>query len=420
MTRPVYSFATFVAVTQFCITVAAQQADWPQWRGPDRTGLSKEAGLLKSWPEGGPRRVWMFEDCGTGFGGPAIVDGRIYIMGARGTVDYLFCLDAAKGTEIWKTSMGPAFKSDWGDGSRGTPTVSEGHVYAFSGAGTLICVRAGDGREVWRSWMEDVGGEAPFWGYSESALVDGDRVLCTPGGKDGAVIAFNKRTGKVLWQSKDVPDVAHYASMIRHVINGQPQYVHVMEKRIIGLAPDTGKLMWESPFPGRTAVIPTPVAQGNRIFATAGYGIGCVGVEIQPRNTPRERFQNTLMKNHHGGVILVGNYVYGHSDPNGWMCMEFATGKQVWVERQKLGKGAIAYADGMLYLLSEGDGEADTEVALIEANPAGWKEHSRFTLSPQTKVRKPQGRIWTHPVVAGGKLYLRDQDLLFCFDVKAR
>jgi outer membrane protein assembly factor BamB len=261
-------------------------------------------------------------------------------------------------------------------------------------------------------------GTEPSWGYCESVLLDGDKVLCTPGGKDGAIAALDRATGKVLWRATELDDTAHYSSILKADINGQPQYVQLLETRVVGLSPDDGRLLWESPFPGRVAVIPTPIIVGNKIFVTAGYGAGCSLVEISPENVATELYDDKarkLMKNHHGGVVRVGDHLYGHSDGTGWICMDFNTGKREWRERDILSKGAIAYADGMLYCVGEDDGQ----VALIEASPEGWEEHGRFTLDPQTTIRSDRGKIWVHPVIANGKLYLRDQDKLYCYDITA-
>jgi outer membrane protein assembly factor BamB len=227
--------------------------------------------------------------------------------------------------------------------------------------------------------------------------------------------AFDKTNGRVLWQSKDWKDGAQYSSIVKATINGQPQYVQLVMNTFAGVDAKTGKVLWTAPFPnGKVAVIPTPIVKDNLVFVDAGYGAGGKLVRIKPGNQVEDVYENKLMKNHHGGVVLVGDYLYGHSDPAGWLCMEFATGNEVWLEK-KLGKGAIACADGMLYLLEEGKGT----VVLIEASPKGWNEHGRFTLDPQSSIRSPKGHIWTHPVISNGKLYLRDQEYIYCYDVKA-
>jgi outer membrane protein assembly factor BamB len=394
--------------------------DWPQWLGPQRTGLTTETGLLKQWPEGGPERVWLFENCGTGYAGPAIVGDRLYILGGRDGNCQLLALDANTGEEIWAATLGPTYENDWGDGPRATPTIENGLIYAMGAKGMLVCIRAADGSEVWRTDLQaDLAGTEPKWGYCESVLIDGDQLLCTPGGSGGAVAALDKATGKVLWRATELDDEAHYSSIQRVELHGQPQYVQLLVSRLVGLAPEDGRVLWQVDWPGRVAVIPTPIVHGDKVFATSGYGVGCMLVDVDENNVATEIYDEPakkLMKNHHGGVLLVDDHLYGHSDGVGWVCMEFATGKQVWRERDALGKGAIAYADGMFYCLGEDDGQ----VALIEASPEGWKEHGRFTLDPQTEIRKDRGKIWMHPVIANGKLYLRDQNLVYCYDIAVK
>ena len=305
-------------------------------------------------------------------------------------------------------------ENDWGDGPRSTPNVDGEFVYAMSGRGMLVCVRAKDGKEIWRTTMEDLGGKIPQWGYAESVLIDGDRLLCTPGGPQGTIAALDKATGKVIWRSTELDDFAQYASIIKAEFNGQPQYVQLLEARVVGLAPDDGRLLWESPWPGGVAMVPTPIAHDGYVFVTSGYGAGCKLVKVGPEDQADIVYEDKLMKNHHGGVILLDGYLYGFSDSVGWLCMDWLSGKQKWREKEALGKGAIAYADGRFYCLGEEEGT----VVLIDASPDGWKEHGRFTLKPHTQIRKDKGHIWTHPVIVNGKLYLRDQDLIYCYDVE--
>jgi outer membrane protein assembly factor BamB len=227
------------------------------------------------------------------------------------------------------------------------------------------------------------------------------------------VAALDKLTGKVLWQSAGIAEPAHYSSIVPATINGEKQYVQRNEKSIFGLAPADGKLLWQADFPGRTAVIPTPIVRGNEVYVTAGYGAGSKLVRIAPGNQVSTVYENKVMKNHHGGVVLVGDHVYGHADP-GWVCQDWKTGEATWTHRG-FNKGAVSAADGMLYCLEEKTGT----VALVEASPKGWAEKGRFKLSPQTKIRSARGAIWAHPVISHGRLYLRDQDLIYCFDAKA-
>jgi outer membrane protein assembly factor BamB len=398
----------------FNTLVAAATLDWPQWRGPERSDLSKETGLLKEWPAAGPKQVWIFKNAGQGYSGPSIVSGKLFTLGTRDGKEILLSLDANTGKELWTLPISDILGNGWGDGPRGTPTVDSGKVYALSGPGTLVCANAADGKELWKTSMKDAGGKTPDWGYTESPLVDGKQVVVTPGGDKGAIAAYDKTTGKLLWQSKDFTDGAQYSSIIPATINGEKQYVQLTMKNFVGISTKDGSVLWKHPFSGRTAVIPTPIVRDNQVYVTAGYGTGCVAVKIEPGNKVSVVFDNKVIKNHHGGVILFGDHLYGHSDGGGWVCQDWKTGEQKWNEKDKLGKGAIGFADGMFYCLEEESGT----VVLIQASPNGWNEKGRFKLDPQTKIRNPQGRIWTHPVIVNGYLYLRDQDLIYCYAVK--
>src|SRR5688572_16877073 len=397
-------------------TTIATAADWPQWRGPDRTDISKESGLLKSWPEGGPKQVWLFKDAGLGYSGPAIVGGKLFTMGIREGGEQLIAVDIKTGKALWSVKIGEALKNDWGDGPRGTPSVEGDRVYVISGRGSLICANVADGKILWQRAMKDFGGKTPGWGYTESVLVDGNKVVCTPGGAQGAIVALDKKTGEPIWQSKEFTDGAHYSSIITASHGGKRQYIQLTEKHVVGVSAEDGKVLWTSDWPGKVAVIPTPIFHDGHVYVTSGYDVGSKLVKLSANNEPSEVYFSKTMINHHGGVILLDGHIYGHSDRGGWTCQNFKTGEKVWAEKDALGKGAIAYADGKFYCLAEKDGT----VALIDASPKGWKENGRFKLEPQTTQRNPKGRIWTHPVILDGRLYLRDQELLFCYDVKAK
>lgn len=401
-----------ITIVSFAFSIRAAEFDWPQWRGPNRDDISKETDLLTSWPANGPKRVWLFENAGMGYAGFAIVDGKVFTMGTRDDSEIVLMLDANTGRELWSAPVDRVFTEKRGNGPRGTPTVRGNHLYVMSGNGTVACVQVADGKVVWRKEMTELGGNVPKWGYTESVLVDGKHVLCTPGGSDGTITALDKDTGKVVWRSTGFTDEAQYASMVVAQINGKRQYVQLTMKNVVGLAPEDGKVLWKSAWPGRTAVVPTPIVRDNLVYVTSGYGVGCKQIKIEPDNSVTTVYENKVMKNHHGGVILVGDYIYGHADA-GWTCQNFKTGEEVWNHRP-FGKGAVAYADGMLYCQEEGSGT----VALIEASPAGWKEHGRFRPEPQSKIRPSEGRIWVHPVISNGRLFLRDQELIYCYDVK--
>lgn len=395
--------------------------EWPTWRGASRTDHSPDKGLLKKWPTGGPKLLWESQVCGKGYSGPAIVGGKIYYTGTIEGKAKIICLNGADGKEVWSSDLGndpeEGYLTRWGSGPRGTPTVSDGMVYAISANGALTAVSATDGKRKWsKDFVKDFGGKIPKWGYSESPLADGEWLIVTPGGKNGAIAALDKKTGKTIWRSKDLTDGAEYSSVIIAKVNGKKQYVQLFMNTLAGVDAKAGKLLWTSKWPkGQTAVIPTPIYEDGKVFITSGYGAGCKLVDISGTEA-KDIWVNKTMKNHHGGVILVDGYLYGFSDGGGLICQDFKTGERVWSERGKgISKGAVHYADGMLYCVDEDEGS----VFLAEATPKGFSEKGRFSLPEVTKLREgTRGKVWTHPVVLDGKLYLRDQDLVFCFDVK--
>lgn len=395
-------------------TMESQSADWPTWRGVDRDGLSADSGLMKDWPETGPAKVWTSSEAGLGYSSFSVVGDRLYTMGADETSDYVIALDAATGKKLWQTPVGDRLQNGWGDGPRSTPTVAGDRVIGLGGRGGLYCLAASDGAVLWSKELTELGGKVPNWGYSESPLVDGDRVLCTPGGGDGTVVALDLKSGDKIWQSSDVTEGAHYASIIAVDHAGQHQYIQLTQNKVFGLDSD-GHLLWQAEWPlGRTAVIPTPIYHNGYVYITSGYGAGCMLLKIDADNNVEKIYDNKVMKNHHGGVILVDGHVYGYSDGVGWACQDLVSGELVWNEKSKLGKGAIAFADGMFFCLDEKDGTC----VLVDAVSDGWHEHGRFTLAPQTEQRSPKGKVWSHPVVANGRLYLRDQEIICCYELK--
>ena len=401
-----------IAAILLTLSIPALASDWPQFRGPNRDDVSTETGLLKQWPAGGPKRVWLFENAGQGYSGFSVAAGKLFTIGTRDGKEILLALDAATGKELWVAPVGDVLSNGWGDGPRGTPSVDADRVYALSGTGILVCAQAADGKVLWTKSMADLGGKRPGWGFTESPLVDGKLVLATPGGDKGTMAAFDKMTGALVWQSADVTEGAQYSSIVPAVIGGKKQYVQLVMQTLFGVDAASGKLVWRSPWSGKTAVIPTPIVKGDEVFVSSGYGVGCKKVKVNGSEAT-DVFLNKDLENHHGGVILVGDYLYGHSK-GGWTCMAFGDGSVKWVEKSALGKGAVACADGMLYCLDEKTGT----VALVEASPAGWSEKGRFTLDPLTNIRSPKGAIWTHPVIANGRLYLRDQNYIYAYDVK--
>ena len=414
------AFRYFFAAVVACVLLdsVARSEDWPSWRGPNRDDISSEKGLLKSWPEGGPEKLWTSKDAGLGYSGFSIVNGVLFTMGADGTAEesneFVIALKAESGEKIWQTNVGQYLDNGWGGGPRSTPTISGDLLVAISGKGDVVCLSVKDGAEKWRASLTGLGGTIPSWGFCESALIDGDRVLVTPGGANGTIACFNLQTGEKIWQSSEITDPANYSSIITVDHFGKRQYIQLTGQKVFGLDGD-GKLLWQHDFPGRVAVVPTPIYKDGQVFVTAGYGAGCLLVNITGNNKVEKIYDNKVMKNHHGGVLLSGDYLYGHSDDNGIICQNFNTGELVWSDKKKNGsKGAVAYADGMLYCLSEENGDC----FLVEASSTEYKEVSRFKMEPQTTQRNPQGRVWTHPVISNGRLYLRDQDVICCYKIK--
>ena len=415
-------------------------ADWPQYRGPNRDDNSADKGLLKKWPAGGPRLVWTYGDAGVGYSGLAIVGNRLYTIGGRGDSEFLIALDLAaakdgKVAEAWTVKVGPLFTgykgNSWSAGPSATPTVDGELVFALGGNGDLVCVDAGSGKERWRknlpadldAQINPIGGGPKNlgWGFTWSPLVDGDRLICALGGPKGTLAALDKKTGQVQWRSAEVKDQATYTSPMRAEIDGVPQFVYLTNQGLFGVDAKDGKVLWnvrKTPAYS-TEVVNTPLVRGGLVWTTVGSGAGSGSelVKVAPdggKFQPEQVYLNKGLANHHGNVVLVGDHVYGFSQGGGWVCQELQSGKVVWSERQKHRAGSVTYADGRLYCYGEDDGTT----VLIEASPEGWKEAGRFKIPQQSKQRKPQGKVWTPPVVANGKLYLRDQDLLFCFDIK--
>lgn len=396
-------------------------SDWPQWRGPKRDGRSPETGLMQTWPTGGPKLLWTYREAGLGFGQPAVADGTIYLLGSEKESAFAMALDAANGTERWRRDLGKVFTNNWGDGPRSTPTVDGDRLYVLTGVGDMACLDRATGEIRWKkSLTKDFGGRVPSWGYCESPLVDGDRVLATPGGKK-FLVALNKNTGDTLMTSSGLSDGAQYSSPISMTFAGKPMYVTMSQRGAVGLDAKTGALWWRCEDTGNgTAVIPTPIAYNEYVYTTSGYGAGCALVKLQEGENgtinAENLYANKLMSNQHGGVILLNGHLYGYSDGPGWLCQDLLTGKEKWRERRKLGKGCISYADQRFYCYSERGGT----VVLLAADSARWSEQGRFDIPEQTQYERKAGQIWAHPVIARGCLYLRDQELLFCYDIKTR
>ncbi len=389
---------------------------WPQWMGPNRDSISEETGLLQSWPEGGPKLVWKGAGLGTGFSTVSIAAGRIYTMGDIDGKSTVVALNEKDGKVVWTTKVGRAGAPGWGNfaGPRATPTVDGDLLFVICQYGEIACLNVKSGSVLWRKhFVNDFGGKLPEWGFSESPLVAGEKLLCTPGGSRGTIVALNKKTGETIWQSSSFTDNAAYASLVPATIGGVQQVVQLTAQSVAGVAIKNGKLLWRKSRRGKTAVIPTPIVKDNYVYVSSGYGIGCNLLEISKQGDSfqaKEIYSNKNMINHHGGVLLDKDHVWGYCDRNGWVCQNFKTGDIVWREKRKQGKGSLVFADGCFYLRAEG---RSGTVVLIEASTEGFKEKGRFDQPDRSRPRS-----WPHPVVADGRLYIRDQDILLCYDVK--
>jgi outer membrane protein assembly factor BamB len=424
-----------VLVAGLLVAGVAPAADWPQWRGIHRDDVSPEAGLMASFPSEGPRLAWKFDDAGLGYSGVAIAGGTLFGFGSTGEQEgeFVFALDAATGSKKWRTPISnekkmPGFLDQWGGGPRSTPTVDGDCVYVLGSQGDLACLETATGKLVWQiNLLKDLKGKLMSgWGYSESPLVDGDQLVCSPGGNEGTLAALDKMTGKVRWRSKDLSAQATYSSIIIATVGGVRHYVQLTKDGPAGFSPTDGKLLWHEKVANfRVAAIPTPVFHDDCVYVTADYDAGCGLVRLTPDGQgglkSKVEYSKKVIANHHGGVVRVGDHVYGTSGgiagrkKGDFVCQELKTGKVAWTEDKKLEPSSVIAAGGHIYCY----GQVTGALVCVDASPAGFTETGRFKIPQTSDKRKPDGGIWTHPVIANGKLYLRDQDLLFCFDLGA-
>lgn len=401
--------------------------EWPSFRGADRSGVSKETGLLQSWPKMGPPLVWETKGVGRGYASLAIAGGRILTLGdAPSTADdkdeYLLAFDQASGKPLWKLKVGPAWAEgfpSW-QGSRSTPTIDGALTYALTAHGDLICCETDTGTQRWRKNMKtDFGGrKADIWGYSESVLIDGDRLVCTPGGEEATMVALDKKTGDLIWKTTQADHRgAGHASIVISNVGGTRVYVQTTGSGPIGVRAKDGKLLWTYEIARSMAVIPTPIVRGDLVFFSVGYKRGGALLRQVPGADGEIKIEEIYpmkreLNNKHGGVVLVGDFLFGDSDDDGipW-CAELMSGDVKWKQRGSgTGSAAIAAADGCLYIHY-----SDGVMALAKAVPEGYKEVGSFVV-PGSGERPS----WSHPVIVGGKLYVREQDRILCYDVKAK
>lgn len=405
--------AGLVAVLLVAVSTAVLADDWPQWGGPNRDAVSKETGLLKAWPEGGPTLLWTASGCGAGYGSPSVAAATIYLTGDFGyeTAVVAFGLD---GTQKWKTTYGRSH-TDKGTypGARSEPTVDGAMVYSLGPQGDLVCLDAKTGERKWGlNILQDFKGRSPDWKVAESVLIDGNNLICTPGGRDATIVALDKKTGRTIWTSKGLSDPPAYSSCILYKVGNVSMISTLTAKGLVGVDARTGQFLWRYDRPANgTASIPTPVFHDDRVFCASGYGVGGGQVQITVGNgsvSAQQTWETKNMVNHHGGYVYLDGYLYGNHN-NGWSCLDWKTGEQKWFNRG-VGKGSCIAAEGMLYCLNEGRG-----MGLVKAGPERFEMVSRFMI--------PGGQpnnSWAHPVIANGRLYVRHWDNLYCFDIKAK
>jgi outer membrane protein assembly factor BamB len=405
-------------------SLSAYAGDWPTFRGSDRTGISKDTGLLESWPEEGPKLVWEAKGAGRGYASPAIAGDKIYTLGdglstADDKAEYLTCYDRKTGKQLWKSKTG----NPWTEGSeswqssRSTPTVDGDSVYVMTPFGDLISCATSDGSVQWKKNMKtDFGGKTDPWGYSESVLVDGDMLVCTPGGEKGTMVALQKKNGEVIWQC-DRPEnrCAGHSSIVISNVGGQKIYVQSTGSGPMGVSAKDGVLLWSYAIDKTTSVIPTPIVRDEYVFFVAGYGRGGALLKQVPGGDGSVKIEEVYglkpeLGNKHGGVVLIGDYLYGDSDDRGNpYCAKLMDGSIQWKGRGA-GKNsaAVTAADGKLYFRY-----ASGVMTLVDSSPSEFKEISHFE-APGSGERPS----WAHPVVLDGMMYLREGDSILCYDVR--
>jgi outer membrane protein assembly factor BamB len=429
LTRPAAALLLILA-SFAALAAAAPEAspEWPQWRGPNRDDVARETGLLASWPQSGPPLAWKTSGLGGGFSSVAISGGRIYTMGDRQGSQQVVAMNLADGKIAWTAKVGPVWEDEYG-GPRGTPTVDGDRVYALGTEADLICLQAATGKEVWRKNLaRDFGGQMmSSWKWSESPLVDGDRLIVTPGVANAMLVALDKKTGKEIWRAAapnlggQGADGAGYSSVMISNGGGVKQYVQLTGRGLVSVRAQDGKFLWGyNKIANDVANIPTPIVRGDYVFASTGYQTGSALLKLS-RAGDGVKAQEVYflpartLQNHHGGLVLINDYIYGghgHNRGNP-ICVEMATGKVAWggegaaSDHGGSGSAAVTAADGHLYFRYQ-----NGRMVLIEATPQGYRVKGAFSIP---NVSHPS---WSHPVVAGGKLYLREQDNLYVYNVK--
>jgi len=384
----------------------AKSGEWTQWRGPNRDGKSPDVGLLKSWPPGGPPRLWQATGIGFGYSSVTVSNGTIYTAGDIGDALVLTALDM-NGNKKWQVRHGPSWTQN-PPGSRGTPVVDGQRVYLLSAHGLLRCYDANNGKPVWEVDLKrDFGGVQEGWGYSESPLIYRDMLIVTPGGRN-CIVALNKATGQPVWTSTGLTDPAHHSSAIAVEFQGFPMIVQMVKGGMVAVDARNGQFLWRCARAVGGAACASPVYSDGYCFGATGYNNGGACVRLQLVGgivQAQQAWETKEMICHHGGYVIHDGYIYGnHLD--GWSCIELSTGRLMWNARG-VGKGSLCFADGMLYTFAERGGQ----IGLVQATPEGFHQTGQFSVAGE-------GPSWAYPVVIGGRLYLRFGDNLYCYDVR--
>ncbi|MDE2887820.1 MAG: PQQ-binding-like beta-propeller repeat protein [Gemmatimonadota bacterium] len=384
------------------------RADWSQWLGPDRTGISTETGFLKTWPKDGPDVLWK-KNLGVGFSGISVADGRVFTMFAEGDDEFVVCLNEESGDEIWRFRTGGMFE-EWqgGDVPRSQPTVDGKRVYVLGAEGTLYALKAENGDTTWTVDLVDgLGGRFPRFGFSTSPLVEGDLLFLEAATRNGTFLALRRNDGKVAWASQK--DVASYSSPIAVDLAGARQVIYFSGQAVVGLSPADGSLYWR--YPWKTSYdlnIATPIlVPPDQVFISSGYDHGAALLRIEAGSdgfSATRVWESRRMKNHFGTSVLVGDYLYGFDNAI-LKCIEARTGKEQWKHRG-YGKGALIYADGHLLLMSD-----NGRLALAKATPEGFEERAGAQVL--------SGRSWTMPTLANGRVFVRDMRKIVCLDLRS-
>lgn len=390
-----------LVVACFCCTMAVA-ADWPNFLGPARNGMAPDTGINKNWAAKPPQELWRVPMHDDGFAGPSVADGKVFIIDHEGAQDIVRAYSFADGKPLWQFAYPDTDKANYGF-ARATPVHSEGKLYVAGRMGQLLCLDANTGAALWgKNLMRDFGGRRPKWDFSASPLIDGDKLIICTGG-DKSVACLDKNTGNVLWTGGP-SDTAGYATAVIAEIMGQKQYVVYTGSGVIGVHADSGQLLWSFPWPTKYDVnAPQPVVEGNFVFLTSGYGAGCALIEVTAGG-PVERWRNRDISAHFSSPIYYGGYLYSNSDPGNLVCMSPATGQVAW-KQPGFEKGGLVIVDGVIIALNGKDGD----LVMATAQATGYQELGRL---------KPLGgQSWTAPIVADGKLLIRNKSALVCLDL---